>query len=113
MVEAKIEKGKGSVATVLVQRGTLQVGDIFVSGSEWGRVRALVNDQNIQIKSALPSAPVEVLGFNGTPHAGDDFIVVESEARAREVSDFRGRKARDIAAASGVSTMEQMFAKIP
>ncbi|MFL2770803.1 MAG: translation initiation factor IF-2 [Rhodospirillaceae bacterium] len=112
VVEAKIEKGKGSVATVLVQRGTLQVGDIFVSGSEWGRVRALVNDQNIQIKSALPSAPVEVLGFNGTPHAGDDFIVVESEARAREVSDFRGRKARDIAAASGVSTMEQMFAKI-
>lgn len=112
IVEAKMEKGKGSVATVLVQRGTLQVGDIFVSGSEWGRVRALVNDQGKQIKSALPSAPVEVLGFNGTPHAGDDFIVVEDEARAREVADFRSRKSRDAAAASGATTMEQMFAKI-
>ena len=112
VVEAKMEKGKGSVATVLVQRGTLQVGDIFVSGSEWGRVRALVNDQNKQIKSALPSAPVEVLGFSGTPHAGDDFIVVDDEARAREVADFRIRKSRDSVAASGASTMEQMFAKI-
>ena len=111
VIEAKMEKGKGSVATVLIQRGTLQVGDIFVSGSEWGRVRALVNDQGKQIKSALPSAPVEVLGFNGTPHAGDDFIVVEGEGRAREVADFRARKTRDATAAGGVSTMEQMFAK--
>ncbi len=111
VIEAKMEKGKGSVATVLVQRGTLQVGDIFVSGSEWGRVRALINDQGKQIKSALPSAPVEVLGFNGTPHAGDDFIVVEEEARAREIADFRARKTRDATAASSVSTMEQMFAK--
>lgn len=111
IVEAKMEIGKGSVATVLVQRGTLKVGDIFVSGSEWGRVRALVNDQGKQIKSALPSAPVEVLGFNGTPHAGDDFIVVEEEARAREVADFRVRKTRDATAAGSVSTMEQMFAK--
>ena len=112
VIEAKIEKGKGSVATVLVQRGTLRVGDIFVSGSEWGGVRALVNDQGKQIKSALPSAPVEVLGFNGTPNAGDDFIVVDDEARAREVADFRSRKSRDAMAASGVTTMEQMFAKI-
>ncbi len=112
IIEAKMEKGKGSVGTVLVQRGTLKVGDIFVSGAEWGRVRALVNDQGIQIKSALPSAPVEVLGFNGTPHAGDDFIVVDDEARAREVADFRGRKSREAAAASGATTMEQMFAKI-
>ncbi|MGB1876063.1 MAG: translation initiation factor IF-2, partial [Rhodospirillaceae bacterium] len=111
VIEAKMEKGKGSVATVLVQRGTLKVGDIFVSGSEWGRVRALVNDQGKQIKSALPSAPVEVLGFNGTPHAGDDFIVVDEEARAREVADFRARKTRNATAAGGVSTMEQMFAR--
>jgi translation initiation factor IF-2 len=111
VIEAKMEKGKGSVATVLIQRGTLQVGDIFVSGSEWGRVRALVNDQGKQIKSALPSAPVEVLGFNGTPHAGDDFIVVEEEGRAREVADFRARKTRDATAAGSVTTMEQMFAK--
>lgn len=112
VVEAKMEKGKGSVATVLVQRGTLQVGDIFVTGSEWGRVRALVNDQGIQTKSALPSAPVEVLGLNGTPQAGDDFIVVNDEARAREVADFRSRKTRDAIAAGSVSTMEQMFANI-
>jgi translation initiation factor IF-2 len=111
IVEARMEIGKGSVATVLIQRGTLKVGDIFVSGSEWGRVRALVDDQGKQIKSALPSAPVEVLGFNGTPHAGDDFIVVEEEARAREVADFRARKNRDATAAGSVSTMEQMFAK--
>lgn len=112
IIEAKMEKGKGSVGTVLVQRGTLKVGDIFVSGAEWGRVRALVNDQAVQIKSALPSAPVEVLGFNGTPHAGDDFIVVDDEARAREVADFRDRKSREAAAASGATTMDQMFAKI-
>lgn len=112
VVEAKMEKGKGSVATVLVQRGTLQVGDIFVTGAEWGRVRALINDQGVQTKSALPSAPVEVLGLNGTPQAGDDFIVVGDEARAREVADFRARKTRDAVAAGSVSTMEQMFANI-
>lgn len=112
VIEAKMEKGKGSVATVLVQRGTLQVGDIFVAGAEWGRVRALVNDQGIQIKSALPSTPVEVLGLNGTPQAGDDFVVVGDEARAREVADFRARKTRDAVAAGSVSTMEQMFASI-
>lgn len=111
VIEARMEIGKGSVATVLIQRGTLQVGDIFVSGSEWGRVRALVNDQGKQIKSALPSTPVEVLGFNGTPNAGDDFIVVEEEARAREVADLRARKVREATAAGSVSTMEQMFAK--
>ena len=112
VVEAKMETGKGSVGTILVQKGTLKVGDIFVSGAEWGRVRALVNDQGKQIKSALPSAPVEVLGFNGTPHAGDDFIVVEGEARAREVADFRARKKRDNLTAGTGSTMEQMFALI-
>ena len=114
IIEAKMEKGVGSVGTVLVQRGTLRVGDIFVAGAEWGRVRALVNEHGKQVKSAMPSAPVEVVGFGGTPSAGDDFIVVEDEARAREVTEFRKRKIRDKEHAAGVgtSTMEQMFAKI-
>ncbi len=114
IIEAKMEKGVGSVGTVLVQRGTLRVGDIFVAGAEWGRVRALVNEHGKQVKSAMPSAPVEVVGFGGTPSAGDDFVVVEDEARAREVTEFRRRKIRDKEHAAGVgtSTMEQMFAKI-
>jgi translation initiation factor IF-2 len=114
IIEAKMEKGVGSVGTVLVQRGTLRVGDIFVAGAEWGRVRALVNEHGKQVKSAMPSAPVEVVGFGGTPSAGDDFVVVEDEARAREVTEFRKRKIRDKehAAGIGTSTMEQMFAKI-
>ncbi len=114
IIEAKMEKGVGSVGTVLVQRGTLRLGDIFVAGAEWGRVRALVNEHGKQVKSAMPSAPVEVIGFGGTPSAGDDFVVVEDEARAREVTEFRRRKIRDKEHAAGVgtSTMEQMFAKI-
>ena len=114
IIEAKMEKGVGSVGTVLIQRGTLHVGDIFVAGAESGRVRALVNEHGKQVKSAGPSAPVEVIGFAGTPAAGDDFVVVEDEVRAREVSEFRKRKSREkehLANASG-STMEQMFAKI-
>jgi translation initiation factor IF-2 len=114
IIEAKMEKGVGSVGTVLVQRGTLHVGDIFVAGAEWGRVRALVNEHGKQVKSAMPSAPVEVVGFGGTPAAGDDFVVVQDEARAREVTEFRRRKIRDKEHAAGIggSTMEQMFAKI-
>jgi translation initiation factor IF-2 len=114
IIEAKMEKGVGSVGTVLVQRGTLHVGDIFVAGAEWGRVRALVNEHGKQVKSAMPSAPVEVVGFQGTPSAGDDFVVVTDEARAREVSEFRRRKMREKEHVAGVgsSTMEQMFAKI-
>jgi translation initiation factor IF-2 len=114
IVEAKMEKGVGSVGTVLVQRGTLHIGDIFVAGAEWGRVRALVNEHGKQVKSAMPSAPVEVVGFAGTPAAGDDFVVVTDEARAREVAEFRRRKIRDKehVASVGGSTMEQMFAKI-
>jgi len=114
IVEAKMEKGVGSVATVLVQRGTLHVGDIFVAGAEWGRVRVLVNEHGKQVKSAMPSAPVEVIGFGGTPSAGDDFVVVGDEAKAREVSEFRRRKIREKehVASVGGSTMEQMFAKI-
>ena len=114
IIEAKMEKGVGSVGTVLVQRGTLRVGDIFVAGAEWGRVRALVNEHGKQVKSAMPAAPVEVVGFAGTPAAGDDFIVVDDEIKAREVSEYRKRKIREKehVAGAGASTMEQMFAKI-
>ncbi len=114
VIEAKMEKGVGSVGTVLVQRGTLHIGDIFVAGAEWGRVRALVNEHGKQVKSAMPSAPVEVVGFAGTPAAGDDFVVVTDEAKAREVAEFRRRKLRDKehVASVGGSTMEQMFARI-
>ncbi len=114
IIEAKMAKGVGSVGTVLVQRGTLHVGDIFVAGAEWGRVRALINEHGKQVKSAMPSAPVEVLGFGGTPAAGDDFIVIEDEVKAREVSEYRKRKIREKehVASVGTSTMEQMFAKI-
>jgi len=113
IVEAKLEKGTGSVCTVLIQRGTLNVGDVFVAGGEWGRVRALVNDRGKQVKSAMPGTPVEVLGFSDTPSAGDDFIMVVDEARAREVSEFRKRRSRNTEQANlAVSTMEQMFEKI-
>ena len=114
IIEAKMEKGVGPVGTVLVRRGTLHVGDIFVAGAEWGRVRALVNDRNKQVKSAMPSAPVEVVGFGGIPEAGDDFIVTADEVNAGEVSEYRKRKIREKEHVSSVSTspMEQMFAQI-
>ena len=113
VIEAKLERGRGSVATVLVQRGTLKVGDIFVAGSEWGRVRALINDRGQQVDEAGPSVPVEVLGLNGTPMAGDDFAVLESEARAREIIEFRQRKKRDAQVkATARGTLEQMFTRI-
>ncbi|WP_147164346.1 translation initiation factor IF-2, partial [Pararhodospirillum oryzae] len=113
VVEAKVEKGRGSVATVLVSKGTLRVGDIFVAGAEWGRVRALVDDRGNRVNEATPAMPVEVLGFQGTPAAGDDFVVVEDENRAREVSEYRQRKEREAAQVrSARSTMEQMFERI-
>ncbi len=113
VVEAKLERGRGVVATVLVQKGTLKVGDIFVAGSEYGRVRALIDDRGNQVESVGPSVPVEVLGFNGAPLAGDDFVVAESETKAREVSEFRQRRARESKSAlSARGTMEQMFSKI-
>ena len=84
MIEAKLDRGRGPVATVLVQRGTLRVGDIIVAGAEMGRVRALISDQGDTVQEAGPSVPVEVLGFNGPPEAGDRLAVVENEARARE-----------------------------
>ncbi|HCW66149.1 MULTISPECIES: translation initiation factor IF-2 [Thalassospira] len=112
VVEARMEKGRGPVATVLVQRGTLKTGDIFVTGAEWGRVRALVDDHGNRVVDAIPGMPVEVTGLNGVPAAGDDFVVVENEAKAREVSDFRQRRIRETqAAAMKKSALENMFAQ--
>ena len=113
IIEAKLERGRGPVGTVLVQRGTLRVGDVFVAGAEWGKVRALLDSRGQQVEEAGPSVPVEVLGMNGAPQAGDEFSVVENEARAREVADYRGEVDRDRrAAAGGRSSLEQMFSQI-
>lgn len=113
VVEARMERGRGNVATVLVQRGTLKVGDIIVAGNEWGRVRALIDDHGRTVETAGPATPVEVLGLNGSPSAGDELVVVESESRAREVSEFRQRKDRQAkAAAASRGTLEQMFERI-
>ncbi len=101
VIEAKLDKGRGPVATVLVQRGTLKVGDILVAGSAWGRVRALLDDKGRGVKEALPSMPVEVLGFQETPDAGDRFTVVENDSRAREVADYRMRMKREKIQARG------------
>ncbi len=111
VIEAKLDKGRGPVATVLIQRGTLRVGDVFVVGQVSGRVRALINDHGEQIDMAGPSAPVEVLGSGGVPGAGDVFSVVETEARAREVAEYRERKAREKSSASGprAASLDQMM----
>ncbi|MGJ0395976.1 MAG: translation initiation factor IF-2 [Methylocystis sp.] len=101
VIEARLDKGRGPVATVLVQRGTLRVGDIAVAGAQWGRVRALLDDQGVSRQEAGPSFPVEILGFSGTPEAGDRVAVVESEARAREITEYRERQRRDKLAARG------------
>ena len=95
VIEARLDRGRGPVATVLVQRGTLKPGDIVVAGSEWGRVRALMSDTGHSVVAAGPSMPVEVLGFNGTPEAGDRLAVVDTEARAREIADYRDRQKRE------------------
>ena len=115
VIEAQLDKGRGPVATVLVQKGTLKVGDIVVAGSEWGRVRAMLDENSQQVKEAPPSKPVEVLGFNGTPDAGDMVAVVENEARAREIVDYRQRQKRDKASvlASGArGSLEQMMNRL-
>ncbi len=113
VVEAQLDKGRGPVATVLVQRGTLKLGDIFVAGSAWGRVRALVDDKGQHVKEALPSFPVEVLGLNSAPEAGDRFDVVPSEARAREITDFReGQKRAKRGSSSARATLETMMTQI-
>jgi translation initiation factor IF-2 len=112
VIEAKLDVGRGPVATVLVQKGTLKRGDIFVVGEQWGRVRALINDQGDRIDEAGPSVPVEVLGLNGTPEAGDVLNVVDSEGRAREIADYRARLTRDKRAAAGsATTLDQLLAK--
>jgi translation initiation factor IF-2 len=115
VIEAKLDRGRGSVATVLVQRGTLRPGDIVVAGAEWGRVRALVSDMGEPVEAAGPSTPVEVLGFNGTPEAGDRLAVVDTEARAREVTDYRARQKRDKIAARATGmrgSLEQMMTQL-
>jgi translation initiation factor IF-2 len=113
IIEAKLERGRGAVATVLIQRGTLKVGDIFVAGGEWGKVRALIDDKGENIKSAGPGMPVEVLGLNAAPLAGDDFSVVENDSRAREVAEFRQRKKREASQVAGArGTLEEMFSAI-
>jgi translation initiation factor IF-2 len=112
VVETKVERGRGSVATVLVQRGTLRVGDIFVAGAEWGRVRGLYDANGVSLSEAGPSVPTEVLGLNATPAAGDEVSVVESEARAREVSEFRQRRLREARTTTNRGTVEQIFSRI-
>ena len=113
VIEAKLERGRGPVGTVLVQRGTLHVGDIIVAGMAWGRVRALLDDHGANIDTAGPSVPVEVLGFDSAPDAGDQFAVVENEARARELTDYRVRKRRETLGSAGTkSTLEQMMQQL-
>jgi translation initiation factor IF-2 len=112
VIEAKLDRGRGAVATVLVQRGTLKGGDIVVAGADWGRVRALVNDTGTTIEAAGPSVPVEVLGFNHTPEAGDRLAVVPTEARAREITDYRERQKRDSRASGMRGSLEQMMSQL-
>jgi len=112
IIESKLEKGRGPVATVLVQKGTLKVGNIFVSGSEWGKVKALINDRGENLKEAIPSLPVEVLGFGSNPLAGDDFIVVDNENRARKIAEYRSNK--DLQKKNTIikTNVEEMFEQI-
>jgi translation initiation factor IF-2 len=115
VIEARLDRGRGPVATVLVQRGTLKPGDIVVAGSEWGRVRALASDTGHSVVAAGPSMPVEVLGFNGTPEAGDRLAVVDTEARAREITDYRARQKREKMAARQTGmrgSLEQMMSQL-
>ncbi len=115
VIEAKLDRGRGPVATVLVQRGTLRTGDIVVAGAEWGRVRALVDEKGAQVKSAAPSVPVEILGFNGAPEAGDRMAVVENEARAREITEYRERQKRErmaVRAGTARGTLADMMSQL-
>ncbi len=114
VVEAKLDKGRGPVATVLVQHGTLKVGDIVVAGEEWGgKVRALLDDAGKKIDNAGPSQPVEILGFSAAPGAGDPFAVVLTEGRAREIAEYRIRRNKDLAAAkANRGSLEQMLSQL-
>ncbi len=112
VVESKLEKGRGPVATVLIQNGSLRIGHIFVAGAEFGKVRALINDRGEHVKEAIPGEPVEVLGFNGIPDAGDAFNVTPDEAKAREVAEYRAAKAKELAAAKAIkgrTTIEDLL----
>ena len=115
VIESRLDRGRGPVATVLVQKGTLNQGDIVVAGAEWGKVRAMLDDKAGQIKHAGPSVPVEILGLSSAPSAGEPFVAVENEAQAREISEFRQRKLRDRAAGVATAargTLEEMLARI-
>jgi len=112
VIEAKLDRGRGAVATVLVQRGTLKVGDLFVAGAEWGKVRALINDQGENLDEVGPSMPVEVLGLGGTPEAGDQFGSVTSEAQAREITEYRTRKRRQNTSVGVRTSLEQMMSQL-
>ncbi|GAB4571578.1 MAG: hypothetical protein Tsb008_02880 [Rhodothalassiaceae bacterium] len=112
VVEAKLEKGRGPVATVLIRRGTLRIGDVFVAGAEWGKVRAMFDERGQQLAEAGPAQPVEVLGLNGAPSAGDEFSVVENEARAREVSEYRQQQARKRRQRMAPTSIEGMFTQL-
>jgi translation initiation factor IF-2 len=113
VIEAKLERGRGPVGTLLVQRGTLSVGDIVVAGTSWGRVRALIDDHGANVAQAGPSSPVEVLGFDSAPEAGDQFAVVENEQRAREITEYRVRKRREtLGSAGSTRTLEQMMQQL-
>ena len=114
VVESKMEKGRGSVATVLIQKGTLRIGHVFVAGAVFGRVRAIIDDKGNNVKEAIPGQPVEILGANGTPSAGDIFNVTAEESKAREIAEYRQHKNKEIAASkaiTGRTTMEQILAK--
>ena len=115
IIESRLDRGRGPVATVLVQKGTLYQGDIVVAGAQWGRVRAMLNDKGQNVKEAPPSLPVEILGLSGAPTAGEPFVVVENEQRAREITEYRQQKLRErqVAAQSAMrGTMEEMLARI-
>jgi translation initiation factor IF-2 len=115
VIESRLDRGRGPVATILVQKGTLKQGDIIVAGAEWGRVRAMLDDKGRALSVAGPSTPVEILGLAGVPSAGEPFVVVENEGRAREITEFRTRKLRDKAAAAtggARGTLDQMLARI-
>jgi translation initiation factor IF-2 len=115
VIESRLDRGRGPVGTVLVQRGTLEQGDIVVAGAEWGRVRAMLDDKGRQLSEAGPAMPVELLGLSGAPSAGEPFVVVENESRAREITEFRARRIREKmagAAAGARGTLDQMLARI-
>jgi translation initiation factor IF-2 len=115
IVEARLDRGRGVVATVLVQRGTLKVGDLVVAGSQWGRVRALLNDRGEPVEEAGPATPVEILGLDGVPEPGDALVVVDNERQAREITEYRQRKRRDqnqVVSAGARTTLEEMFSQL-